>query len=176
MCSIKNIYINNIDSTIIEGFGGDYNIIICNKNRLEDYGIQKFYLEFPSLNFYFKLINYTFSFNSIELFKESKDIIYFLICKQKNTVDNWIFGKIFMKKYQFIFNSEMKTMAFYIDNNIKSNQLKINYGIKKMIIIILLLLIIIILAMILNKYQKKVLENNKIYVNELEMINNYYFM
>ena len=172
ICYIKKFHLNNNNSTIIEGFGGDYNFIICNKYKIKEYGINQFYLEFPSLNFYFKLMNYTFTFNSTELFLENKDAIYFLICNKKNSVDQWVFGKIFMKKYQIVFNSEMKTMAFYINNNIIYNEIKSYYNKKNIIIIILInLIILIILCIIINKYRKRISINKEIFVKELEMIN-----
>ena len=47
--------------------------------------------------------------------------LYFLIGNKNNDVDQWVFGKTFMNKYQFVFNSEMKTIGYYtqINSNIK---------------------------------------------------------
>lgn len=112
ICFEKKVYLSNYNSTIIEGFGGEYNIISCDANKFDK---EKFYLDFPSLNFYHQLMNYTFKFNGTELFVEDKNNnIYFLICTKKNAVDQWIFGKIFMKKYQMIFNNEMKTINWIL--------------------------------------------------------------
>ena len=109
----KKIYINTYNLTKIDNIWGEFKIIVCYKDKIKEYGEEKFYFEFPSLNFYHKLLNKTFSFNGKELFfDDKKEKIYFLICVKNNAVDQWIFGKIFMKKYQVIFNSEMKTIGF----------------------------------------------------------------
>ena len=178
ICFEKKVYISEINSTIIDGLGGLYNIIYCDKNKIEKYGITKFYSEFPSINFYHKLINYTFIFSGKELFYEEKkeNKLYFLISIKNNAVDQWIFGKIFMKKYQVIFNSEMKTIGFYININNYNNQYNnlLIYTNKKVIVLILIIMVILLLLIIGNllyKYRKKFFYNKKIIVKELEMTN-----
>ena len=177
ICFEKKIFISQINSTVINGLSGEYTIIFCDKNRVEEYGNNKFYLEFPSVNFYHKLMNYTFVFKGNELFYEDKkeNKIYFLIAKKNNEVDQWIFGKIFMKKYQVIFNSEMKTIGFYINTNRNINNNYNNYFRYKNFKIIALILfsfLILIIAILLGyKYKKSFFKKNKIVVKELEMVN-----
>ena len=170
ICFERKVYISNNNSTIIEGFGGEYTIISCKANKIDK---EKFYLEFPSLNFYHQLINYTFIFNGNELFIEDQNKnIYFLICTKKNAVDQWIFGKVFMKKYQIIFNNEMKTIGFYIErNNYNVNIINSSNHIKVIIIIILSFLIILLFIILIKIYKKSIGAKKKIYIKELEMIN-----
>ena len=178
ICFEKKIFISQINSTVINGLSGEYFIIFCDKNKIKDYGIDKFYSEFPSVNFYHKLMNYTFVFKGNELFYEDKkeNKIYFLIGKKNNEVDQWIFGKIFMKKYQVIFNSELKTIGFYInisndnDNN-KFNNILVFSNIKIITLILFSFLVLIIVILLGYKYKKAFLIKNKIVVKELEMVN-----
>ena len=177
ICFEKKIFISQINSTVINGLSGEYSIIFCDKNKLEGYGIDKFYLDFPSVNFYHKLMNLTFVFKGNELFYENKkeNKIYFLICKKNNAVDQWIFGKIFMKKYQVIFNSEMKTIGFYINNNNNDNNKYNNFSmlsnIKIIVLFIFSFLVLIIAILFWLKYKKTYFTKNKIIVEELEMVN-----
>ena len=173
ICSEKKIFINSYKLTVLDNMGGEFKFIFCNKNKIGEYGEDKFYLEFPSLNFYHKLLNKTFIFNGKELFFDDKnENIYFLICVKNNVVDQWIFGKIFMKKYQVIFNSEMKTIGFYLDNENKNNFDDNPKRTNKYIIIFLVVALSFIISIILlNKYKKVFLKNKKIFVKELEMIN-----
>jgi len=176
ICFEKKVFISNINSTVIEGLGGEYNVIFCDAYKIEKYNREKFYLEFPSINFYHQLLNYTFNFNGKELFFEDNNKnIYFLICTKNNAVDQWIFGKLFMKKYQIIFNNEMKTIGFYINTN-NYNYNCSNSSSNKNVIIIVLIAILIILSfvfffLLIKKYKKQILPNKKIYIKELEMIN-----
>ena len=176
ICYEKKIYLKNSKLTVIDNIGGNFKIIFCNKNKIEEYGEQKFYSEFPSLNFYHQLSNTNFSFNGNELFFDDKnENIYFLICVKQNSVDSWVFGKVFMKKYQIIFNSEFKTIGFYLDNEkINSIDNKYKRNNKDILIIVIILgivLSIIITVLLLNKYKNVFVKNKKILVEELEMIN-----
>ena len=38
--------------------------------------------------------------------------------------DKWIFGKTFKKKYQLVFNKDIKTFGFYSKNNKKAKIIK----------------------------------------------------
>ena len=181
ICFEKKIYISEYNSTLIEGLGGQYVIIYCDKIKVDEYGTETFFNEFPSINFYHRLMNYSFIFNAHELFyeEEKENKLYFLICRKNNEVDQWIFGKIFMKKYQVIFNSELRTIGFYINQNKNSNNNNINnirnvkaFNNKGIIIAIVSIFFIFLITFILViKYKKKFLTNKKVIVPELEMIN-----
>ena len=167
ICFIKKAYISQINSSIIEGLNGEYTIFYCEKNKIKD--VNEFFNEFPSINFYHNLLNTTFELNWDDLFYEENNKLFFLISNKNNEVDQWVFGKTLMKKYQFIFNSEMKTIGFYLNNTIIENKFDIYY--KNIIILIgFLLLLFILLCFIVYKCRKKYLEENKSVALEMKLI------
>ena len=77
-----------------------------------------------------------------------------------------------MKKYQFVFNSEMKTIGFYttIDNNTKnSNSNKVNY-MKLIFIIIIIIMIMTFLTLMVYRYRKIIFKDKKSIALEMELI------
>ena len=94
--------------------------------------------KFPTLYFYHKNFNYTFELDYEDLFYEKNNKLYFLICFETdkpednkfNEISEWIFGKPFMKKYQFSFDVENRIIRFYenlngyIHNTTKNTNLK----------------------------------------------------
>ena len=162
-----------------------YEVISCDINLFEKYEMKKF----PSLHFFHLKYNYTFSFNYKELFKNIYNRTFFLITTNKNSENYWNFGKLFMKKYQFIFDSDKKTIGFYAKKNEKynlnhSSKLKIKYFIYFMATIIFSILIGICIAKRIYKKKKNIVsemsedleyksaENNNNKVNQqIEMEN-----
>jgi len=134
-------YGNNCKKTI---FGKNEFYYICDKNiNLE---------KFPDLIFVKDNINFTFTKN--ELWKEFENKYYFLVifCEQQKT--NWIFGKIFFKKYIIFFNLDQKIIGFYPNlnqqnskskNNIKNSNL-ISYLLPWILVILLLIILIIVIV------------------------------
>ena len=125
----------------------------------------------PTLYFYHLKYNFTFSFNYKELFQNLYNKQFYLITSSKNNEEYWTFGKLFMKKYQFIFNSEKKTINFYSVPKIyydNTTQISINsktYSLK----IIIFFLISIILSIIIGIYiGKKLYNKRKKIVRELK--------
>ena len=174
ICFIQKSYISEINSTIIEGLNGEYSLFNCDKEKVLDYGINKFYSEFPSINFYHSLLNFTFTLNASDLFYEDnkRNKIFFLIGTKNNDIDQWVLGKTFMKKYQFVFNSEMKTIGYYttIDNNTKnSNSNKVNY-MKLIFIIIIIIMIMTFLTLMVYRYRKIIFKDKKSIALEMELI------
>ena len=177
-CFIKKAYISERNSTIIEGISGEYTLFYCDKNKIIEYGINRFYSEFPSLNFYHSLFNYSFTFYGKDLFYEDNisKKIYFLIGIKNNEVDQWIFGKTFLKKYQIVFNSEMKTLGYYTTINdiiIKkqNNSTKINH-MKLSILIIAIIVFISLLGYIVFKFGNAFIKDKQGIALELELIKN----
>ena len=162
---------------------GIYDIFYCNKTRVMEYGIEKFYNEFPIINFHHLLLGYNFEFNASDLFFEKEGNLYFLMTIKLDRGDKWIFGKTFMKKYQIVFNNDMRTIGFYLKNrenkkiikpkeiinNIDDN----NYKNILLIIIIGFVLLLIILGVIIIYCIKKEIWifKNKKNANELESLN-----
>ena len=81
---------------------------------------------FPTIFFYHQDFNFTFELTYNDLFQIKNGEIFFLIIKNKNNFnqDLWKMGKIFLKKYQFSFNQDSKTINFH--QNILKNKEKIN--------------------------------------------------
>ena len=174
ICFIKKTYISDINSTIIDGLSGEYILFYCDKNKLIEYDINNFYSEFPSLNFFHNLFNYNFTLTGKDLFFEDdiNNKIYFLIGNKNNHFDQWIFGKIFMNKFEFVFNSEMKTVGYYtqINNFIeKENNFEFNH-IKLIIIVIVIIIIISFISFIACKKGNGFFKDNNGVALEMKLI------
>ena len=70
-----------------------------------------------NIQFFNKDYNYTFELNPNELFIKNNNLYFFLIYFDHYPTDNWILGKTFLKKYQFTFDMEGKTIGFYTNIN-----------------------------------------------------------
>ena len=150
--------------------------------------------QFPDLCFEHKEFETTFNFTYKDLFvyNEKDDKYIFLMITDKYLY-GWIFGSIFLKKYQLIFNQDSKTIGYYKsmnynpekdidnmddnndnnDNNNNGNNHNIennNDTITKYIIIGLLLIVFSVLLISIGMFfQKKFFsKKKKIKVNELE--------
>ena len=82
------------------------------------------YFNFPSINFFNKDLNYTFTLVNTNLFI-TKGRVYFLIIFEKESNKKiWELGEPFLSKFKFVFNPDQKTIGFYnpnlpkIDNDI----------------------------------------------------------
>ena len=128
---------------------------------------------FPTLYFEHKNLNYTFELNYKDLFIEKDNKYWFLMVVENGDVDEWFFGYIFLKKYQFSFNQDTKRISFYNqelsdkdENEIKNNyKNKINFV--YIILIIISSIILIILGFLLGKFIYKNY-NKKRRANELD--------
>ena len=174
ICFIQKVFISEINSTIIEGFNGAYDLIYCDKKKLSKYGIKEFYEEFPSINFYHNLLNITFMLNAKDLFYEDniRNKIFFLIGNKNNEIDQWIFGKTFMNKYQFVFNTEMKTLGFYNTLIYNKTEKENNFGFSYMNIIIIIVFIIIIISflfLIVYHHRKNLIKEKSKVALEMEL-------
>ena len=112
-------------------------------------------------------MNYSFEFTGEELFQEKDEkIIFQVVAKSGRTDGEWVLGRIFLLKYQIIFDNENNLVGIYklIEENIEkqNNKNKRNLYILLIIILIILflLLITVFIYMIYNKrgickYRKK---------------------
>ena len=100
--------------------------------------------KFPNLYFYHQEFNYTFELTFEDLFYEKNRIIYFLIYFDNglfgedmfSEISEWILGRPFLNKFQFVFNVESNLISFYentngytnfhINNDRNNNKLDIN--------------------------------------------------
>ena len=142
-------------------------VIYCYIDQFKESDIK----DFPEINFYKYKIGFNFSFTGNELFfKKEKKYFFRMIIKETNDKD-FIFGKMFLKKYQVIFNSDAKTMSFYKNNNnnriVKDN---INMNNKSIIsntvVNIIVGIVFLIFGIFLGK--KYCFIDKKRYANELE--------
>jgi len=168
----KNIC--TIESTSVTYEGNNY-MIVCNseiKNNLTS---------FPKIYFYSHDLSFTFNLDYNDLFFEHENKIYFLVIYKQTLKTIWNVGKIFLKKYPFIFDFEKKMMSFvHLDkygNSKKEskNDEKNNYSLWekiKIYVFIFLLIIAVIIGVIIGKLIWK--KQRKTRANEL--VDNYEYI
>ena len=83
----------------------------CKKS--EDFGINEL-KQFPSLYFNNVDFNYIFELTYKDLFIEINGNYYFLVTDTSD--ESWSIGYSLLKKYQFVFNQDSKTIGFYNPN------------------------------------------------------------
>ena len=139
----------------------NYDYFICNSNeKISD---------FPKLILFHKDLNYSFEFNYKDLFIQKDNQLYFLIVfeKKSQSIEYWILGKPFFKKYQLVFESDRKLMGIYTEKEKK--QLNVSW----IIVFILFIILIILIIFIIQKYKNL---PKKIKANELlEQIDSPFF-
>ena len=142
--------------------------IFCEKS--ENFGIENLKL-FPTLYFEYVEINYTFEFNYQDLFLEKDNKFWFLIVIDINTeIDEWYIGFSLLKKYQFVFNQDSKTIGFYnpdleVETNRNSNSSSNKYILY--IIIFISWIVFICIGFFIGKYFYKKYKTKK-RANELD--------
>ena len=142
--------------------------IYCEKSKR--FGTENLKL-FPTLYFEYTEINYTFEFNYQDLFLEKDNKFWFLIVIDINTeIDEWYIGFSLLKKYQFVFNQDSKTIGFYnpdleIVTNKNSSTNSSNYILY--IIIFISWIIFICIGFFIGKYFYKKYKTKK-RANELD--------
>ena len=84
--------------------------IYCDEKKFKESDMKKFpelILKSPSFNFEFK-IDYK------DVFMKTKNqVIFKILFTGKNEQTYWTLGKLFLTKYQFVFNHDSKTFGFY---------------------------------------------------------------
>ena len=142
--------------TIIERIKtmGSY-IIFCDKKILEKIS------EFPKLLFSHDELDFIFELTYKDLFIEYNNKIVFLAVYNAYSPDYWQLGKIFMRKYPFIFDYDKKTINFVNIYNINKSDIEKKEKEKKdkksfssylkIIIIIVLIIIGNIIGIIIGK-------------------------
>ena len=138
-----------------------YKFIVCDKNFIKEIS------KFPKLSFVHKGYNYIFNITYEDCFKEINNQILFLLFYDPWSINIFKVGKNFLKKYQFIFRTDHKTIGFINsgnDNNgnyereqKKEEQRKLEN--KQLILIIIL--IVLILGIIIGFFIGKKLSDKK---------------
>ena len=104
--------------------------------------------------------NYTFILTYEDLFKIENNEIYFLIYFQETNSNLWKLGKLFLKKYHFIFNIDSSGIYFYSNydellfkkkNDFKKGKSKRKMNIKKIMLYILIFIFSLLFGIILSK-------------------------
>jgi hypothetical protein len=195
--SIDNIFFNDLfDNKIcrrdvvsfydkVQGINSKYCVYSCEKLAFQGKEIYyqpnytKPYFNFPSINFFNKDLNYTFTLLNSNLFITKGRVYFLIIFDYENKNKIWKLGEPFLSKFKFVFNPDQKTIGFYnpllpkIDNDIYIrdnmgndnehiydkekiiNKSYLWYYIGSITIIIILLGIAIYLAKKLHKARKK---------------------
>ena len=167
---IKRDYFNEyLSKNICRTFTDDkIEGIFCEKSNFSKKNLKNF----PTLYFFYNELNYTFEFNYRDLFIEKDNKYIFLIVIEKNVeIDEWYIGFSLLKKYQFVFNQEAKTIGFYNTNitNEDSNKIDAKNTMNYIIYLIIFLswVVFICIGFFIGKYFYKKYKNKK-RANELD--------
>ena len=124
-----------------------YKYIVCDKNNFDK-------TSFQNLSFYNVEMNMNFTLSHEDLFYEYKNKIYFLIIFPIYgiTVDYWLMGKPFIKKYKLSLDKDKKIIGLYLNYTESQGEEQEREGtvvgdgnrIKYIVIIIILSLVLII--------------------------------
>ena len=165
ICSLEKTH--NINFHLYDLKNNNYEIFTCDLTKIQHNNK----LSFPYLKVYQKDYNYIFFFNFDDLFVEFREKYYFLVIFPEETYLNnkWYLGLPFIRKYQFVFNYDTKTIGFYNENYKPKNETNTNrsFYLKVIIqisIVVILVLLIFVAFIVGLKYNK----NRKQRANELD--------
>ena len=150
-------------------------LIICNLD------FKKNIKTFPNIYFFSDTFSYIFNLDYNDVFMEYNDKIYFLIIFKQAINTIWRMGKIFMKKYPFIFDYDQRTISFVYLNkfgntpNEESKKSKKNNNKKSFFLNVKIYIFIglLIIAVILGIFIGKMLWKNKRKQRANELDDNY---
>ena len=152
-----------------------YFIYYCKKSEFNEKDIKSF----PDLNFFHAEFNFTFNFKGEDLFLEKNGFYYFLIIFDRYDYKTWTFGKLFLYKYQLIFEHSSKKISLYINKKeikeIKDTNLYINNTILIIIILVSIAFLSFIIGMVIGKIKFGLKKRNK-KAKELNNENEDYFI
>ena len=168
-----------------ECFEGEFNDLFkkyffyCKNNKETIDNIKK---TFPGFNFLSKKLEHNFTLDANDLFFEKNEYVFCLMYFHYSEYieRNWIMGKPFLRKYQFIFNPDKKQVFFYSNREGENGKDKEeNNGENKaeghdnnLLIILLIIFITIIvvsfICFVLFKYYLYDKFNRKKRANELD--------
>lgn len=163
----KKYYDKKVCEKKIVSFGNsNYFKIICSKEDFTSRDID----QFPSLNLHNIAFNYSFVLNGKELFTEEDDKIEFqILIEIASSKTEWKLGRIFLLKYQIVFDDDNSLIGFYKPNIKENNNIGEEIGIIILKIFMLCLAIIVFLFLAFLFYKKiSLLTKRKKMANELE--------
>ena len=166
---LKRIYFNNYFQKKICQYDIVNNIYIvfsCNSSLFTEEDIQKF----PKIDFSKTQIGFNFYFSGKELFYKKNNVYFFKMVAYLHKFRNYfLLGRMFLKKYKVIFNSDSKSILFY---NIKIQNEEISQTKEKnnIALVIVIYFISVILFLVIGVFlgRKFCLLRRRIYANELE--------
>ena len=178
---LNKIYFNNYYKNNIckyEIVNNIYLAISCNSDLFTKKDIEIF----PELNFIKYKLGFNFTFSGEELFyKRDNNYFFKMIAYLERFKKDFRLGRIFLKKYQIIFNSDSKSMYFYKFNNEiqdNDNDKIVNNNIQKNNVFLIVFSYIFIGVLFLGAGiyfgRKYCIMRRKKYANELED-NNYVY-
>ena len=168
---------NYIDKNICyeDSSSSHYFVYYCKSKLFNKTDISKF----PILKFYHNQYNYTFSFSGEDLFIESNGYYYFMIVFDRYNYRHWTLGKLFLQKYQLVYNPDSKLISYYIkinDGNENSNsEENTTFGIDNKKFIIIILVVIGILSFIIGLIIGSFVYSKKKKINASEMKDEYLY-
>ena len=143
-----------------------YYFFYCDKNKITKNDL----IKFPTLFFHHIELANIFELTYEDLVETFDDIILFKIVFDNS--NEWIFGRVFLKKYLFSYNDVSKKIYFYnrkyqekAEKEKKSSE---NYFYVEIIVIIILVFVFTFLGFFVGK---KIFQNFKKDANELENLN-----
>jgi len=163
----KKYYDKKVCEKKIVSFGNsNYFKIICSKEDFTSRDID----QFPSLNLHNIAFNYSFVLNGKELFTEEDDKIEFqILIEIASSKTEWKLGRIFLLKYQIVFDDDNSLIGFYKPNIKENNNIGEKIGIIILKVFMLCLAIIVFLFLAFLFYKKiSLLTKRKKMANELE--------
>ena len=120
---------------------------------------------FPNLKFENIPLNYSFIFSGNDLFlKEDDKYIFQIYC---TNVSYWYLGRLFLYKYQLIFNEDNKLIGFY-NGKKEIEKTKVNNFFKISLILIICIFFLFLFFVFYKKMKMYLLQNNKKNAKELE--------
>ena len=138
----------------------------CKKDKNILSSIEK---TFPIFKFRSNDFNYTFDLSYKDLFVEENDYIFCLLIFDLNSNNKgWTMGKPFVKKYQFFFNPDKKSIIFYSLNNEGENSNSNNNILIFIILGSIIFILLIIIGVLVWKYLLREKYLRKKRANELD--------
>jgi len=163
----KKYYEKKVCEKKIVSFGNNnYFKIICSKEDFTLHDIE----QFPSLNLHNIAFNYSFVLNGKELFSEEDDKIEFqILIEIASSKTEWKLGRIFLLKYQIVFDDDNSLIGFYKSNIEENSNNGEKLGMILLKVFILCLAVIVFLFLVFLFYKKiSLLTKRKKMANELE--------
>ena len=144
--------------------GEDIFRFICDEDKFNKTDINNF----PNLTLINTDLNYSFTFQGEELFFENNGKIYFMIVSKIGKDDgDWMLGRIFLYKYQFVMDNDNNLIGIYKDN-IGGNNNGDGFKLMYIFLIGLVIILIIILGIMIALFKKGLCKYRKTRISEID--------